>query len=227
MPVLIVVCNDVAAYLCGTFFGRTPLIKISPKKTWEGFIGGFVITLILAFIVSGYFAESRYLTCPIKSDIWRNYWNYTPCFQNPVFDFSHYVIPTPIRLFLHHLGIRVSSFRIAQIQWHSLILASFGSIIAPFGGFFASGFKRAFKVKDFSESIPGHGGFTDRVDCQFLMAFFSYLYIKSFIEISVIDSNYVLNLILNKLSLNEQLVVYTKLGDHLMTRQHNNNQLDR
>lgn len=185
-----------------------------------------MVTLILAFIISGYLAESRYLTCSIKSDIWRNYWNYTPCFPNPVFDFSPHTIPSPIRVFLHHLGIRVTSFRIAQIQWHSLILASFGSIIAPFGGFFASGFKRAFKVKDFSESIPGHGGFTDRVDCQFLMAFFSYLYIKSFIEISLIDSNYVLNLIFNKLSSKEQLEVYTKLGDYLRIEQRNNNQLD-
>jgi len=72
----------------------------------------------------------------------------------------------------------------------------FASIIAPFGGFFASGFKRAFKIKvcncfsnievsksailikhkqtchvfpilqDFGDSIPGHGGITDRMDCQ-------------------------------------------------------------
>jgi hypothetical protein len=38
--------------------------------------------------------------------------------------------------------------------------------VAPFGGFFASGFKRAFKIKDFGDAIPGHGGFTDRCsDC--------------------------------------------------------------
>lgn len=30
---------------------------------------------------------------------------------------------------------------------HSVILAMFASFIAPFGGFFASGFKRAFKIK--------------------------------------------------------------------------------
>lgn len=33
------------------------------------------------------------------------------------------------------------------VQWHALGLGLFASIIAPFGGFFASGFKRAFKIK--------------------------------------------------------------------------------
>ena len=33
------------------------------------------------------------------------------------------------------------------MAWHAIALACFSSLIAPFGGFFASGFKRAFKVK--------------------------------------------------------------------------------
>lgn len=32
-------------------------------------------------------------------------------------------------------------------QIHSVALSSFASIMGPFGGFFASGFKRAFKIK--------------------------------------------------------------------------------
>jgi CDP-diglyceride synthetase len=36
---------------------------------------------------------------------------------------------------------------IMPVQWHALALGLFASIIAPFGGFFASGFKRAFKFK--------------------------------------------------------------------------------
>lgn len=36
---------------------------------------------------------------------------------------------------------------VLPVQWHALCLGLFASIIAPFGGFFASGFKRAFKIK--------------------------------------------------------------------------------
>jgi phosphatidate cytidylyltransferase len=49
------------------------------------------------------------------------------------------------------------------------VIALFASLVAPFGGFFASGFKRALKIKDFADVIPGHGGVTDRMDCQILM----------------------------------------------------------
>lgn len=51
-PALLIVINDIAAYFTGFFFGRTPLIKLSPKKTWEGFIGASITTMFSAFLVS-------------------------------------------------------------------------------------------------------------------------------------------------------------------------------
>ncbi len=45
-------------------------------------------------------------------------------------------------------------------------MAIFTSIIAPFGGFWASAIKRTYGIKDFDSIIPGHGGVADRVDCQ-------------------------------------------------------------
>jgi phosphatidate cytidylyltransferase len=44
--------NDTMAYIVGSLIGRTPLSKISPKKTWEGTIGG----IILAALVIGWLA---------------------------------------------------------------------------------------------------------------------------------------------------------------------------
>lgn len=40
-------------------------------------------------------------------------------------------------------------------QIHSIFLSSFASLIGPFGGFFASGFKRAFKIKVICYSLYG------------------------------------------------------------------------
>lgn len=72
----------------------------------------------------------------------------------------------------------------APFQLHCLVMATFASLVAPFGGFFASGFKRAFNIKDFGHSIPGHGGMTDRMDCQFMMGLFAYVYYSSLIRVS-------------------------------------------
>ncbi len=52
--------NDTFAYLSGRFFGKTKLFeRISPKKTWEGTIGGILFTVIAAIILSQ-FSDARY-----------------------------------------------------------------------------------------------------------------------------------------------------------------------
>jgi len=48
--------NDTMAYIVGSLIGKTPLTAISPKKTWEGTIGGIllsvtVVTLYAAFVI--------------------------------------------------------------------------------------------------------------------------------------------------------------------------------
>ncbi|HVA99241.1 MAG TPA: phosphatidate cytidylyltransferase [Bacteroidia bacterium] len=48
--------NDTGAYLCGRAFGKHKLFeRISPKKTWEGFIGGFFLCMGIAFLIAHYF----------------------------------------------------------------------------------------------------------------------------------------------------------------------------
>ena len=44
------------------------------------------------------------------------------------------------------------------------------NLIGPFGGFFASAYKRYLGIKDFAKFIPGHGGITDRLDCVSIIA---------------------------------------------------------
>ena len=39
--------NDTMAYIVGSIIGKTPFSSISPKKTWEGTIGGVILTVIV------------------------------------------------------------------------------------------------------------------------------------------------------------------------------------
>lgn len=54
--------NDTFAFLSGKFFGKTKLFeRISPKKTWEGTIGGILFTLLMAFVLSTLFDPEQQL----------------------------------------------------------------------------------------------------------------------------------------------------------------------
>ncbi|EOD20398.1 phosphatidate cytidylyltransferase [Emiliania huxleyi CCMP1516] len=104
---------------------QKPFLAISPNKTWEGFFGGGICTVIFAFyfplLLVSYFHPT---VCPCEATL-----------QSHSIATPHTRAPSP---------------------------CAFASLVAPFGGFFASGIKRAYKIKDFSAIIPGHGGVFDR-----------------------------------------------------------------
>jgi len=52
---LLLWANDTGAYLTGITLGRHRLMeRISPKKSWEGFFGGLVISVAAAWLLSGW-----------------------------------------------------------------------------------------------------------------------------------------------------------------------------
>jgi phosphatidate cytidylyltransferase len=54
LPITIIVSiwiNDTMAYIVGSVIGKTPLSKISPKKTWEGTIGGIILCAAFTGII--------------------------------------------------------------------------------------------------------------------------------------------------------------------------------
>ena len=58
LPMMLIVSiwiNDTMAYIVGSFIGKTPLSAISPKKTWEGTIGGAILCIVVVTL-TGYFA---------------------------------------------------------------------------------------------------------------------------------------------------------------------------
>jgi len=54
--------NDTFAYLVGISIGKHRLFeRISPKKSWEGFIGGIICTQGVAYLISIYFTEIAWM----------------------------------------------------------------------------------------------------------------------------------------------------------------------
>lgn len=108
---------DIFSYYTGKHFGKTLLApRLSPKKTWEGLIGGALAGSLLLILLQG-----------IKALLW-------------------------------------SPFMIAA---------------AVFGDLFKSYIKRIVGIKDFSNILGEHGGFTDRFDSLLFTAPL-YLYLLKF-----------------------------------------------
>jgi phosphatidate cytidylyltransferase len=99
VPACLVICNDVFAYICGITMGRTPLIKLSPKKTVEGFVGAFLCTIVFAIAWGTFFSRFNYMICPVH-DLGVNVWSDMKCTPNPIFVWREWVIWKPVAAFL-------------------------------------------------------------------------------------------------------------------------------
>jgi phosphatidate cytidylyltransferase len=205
LPASMVIINDSSAYIFGVLFGKTPLIEISPNKTLEGFIGGLLSTILISFYVifmqlSRFLSNFEYLLCP------QDVISFTP--------FAFHSCNTSDLLQESLISVFGLQLYLSNLEISSIVLAIFAGFIAPFGGFFASGVKRAFKIKDFGDSIPGHGGMTDRMDCQILMGMFTCVWIHT--RLTSHDGS-IQNILLqiSMLSYSDQLSLFEELKKQL------------
>jgi phosphatidate cytidylyltransferase len=231
-PFLLVVVNDIMAYVagitCGRKFIQRPFITFSPNKTWEGFIGGGIFTMIAAWYLSRALAQYAWMTCPTNE--FRLAPGRLDCENHHIFQEAQSVIPPqifeifPIHLVkmipgvveycsvktananasatvgsmilercisgepshtFHHVELVLKN--VYPVQIHALWLGFFASVVGPFGGFLASAIKRAYGIKDFDSLIPGHGGVTDRLDCQFLMALCTWVHYNTFVKLATVS----------------------------------------
>jgi phosphatidate cytidylyltransferase len=60
--------NDTMAYMVGSLIGKTPFSKISPKKTWEGTIGGAILCVVVIGL-AGYFTMNSFKQSAIVAAI--------------------------------------------------------------------------------------------------------------------------------------------------------------
>uniref|UniRef100_A0A6B2L5K6 phosphatidate cytidylyltransferase n=1 Tax=Arcella intermedia TaxID=1963864 RepID=A0A6B2L5K6_9EUKA len=174
LPHSLIIVNDISAYFFGISLGRKiinrPLFKLSPNKTWEGYFGAMLFTIVLAFFAAPLYIRSDWFICPA------GLWN-----ENKGCDVTLFPHGTVFQLTDYKVPVLNWTVSIYPLQIHAVIFALFASVIAPVGGFLASAVKRALNKKDFDTLFPGHGGFMDRVDCQLLMVSFVYMYLSTFI----------------------------------------------
>ena len=68
LPLLTIISiwiNDTMAYIVGSMIGKRPLSKISPKKTWEGTVGGIILSIAVVGLIAFYGFKLEWLSIPI------------------------------------------------------------------------------------------------------------------------------------------------------------------
>eukprot|EP00667_Euglena_gracilis_P010107 EG_transcript_10284 len=207
-PMSLVIFNDCSAYFCGLLFGRkvfkVPFLPLSPNKTWEGFVGAAFLTVAFGFLAPVFMAQFEALTCPAQAP-----GDTHPCELSAVFRSTTYALPSVLATLLGRPTVQL-----LPVQLHGIAFGAFASLVAPFGGFFASAIKRAYEIKDFDNIIPGHGGLMDRFDCQFLMQLCSSVHYKTFVEALALTVPFVLRQV-DRLDPKQQAEVFEYLQARL------------
>ena len=145
---LVSLSTDIFALVFGLTLGKHKMAPaISPKKTWEGAIGGTTIAIIIGSIFIFLYPElASGLKLGAKIE-----------FFNGVFNYSEF---TP-------LG------KVSCVLLLTLLL----SICSQIGDLVASKLKRTYGIKDYSNIFPGHGGVLDRFDSTLFASAIFLLYI--------------------------------------------------
>lgn len=120
---LITIFTDTFAYITGSLIGKHKLAPtVSPKKTWEGFVGGLIFGTFISTI-----------------------------FYHTAFEYTGNIFIL-------------------------ILVVALLSTIGQLGDLVFSSTKRYYKIKDFGNIMPGHGGVLDRFDSIiFVVLAFSFI----------------------------------------------------
>lgn len=148
---LITMLTDTFAYLIGSKYGKRKMAPhISPKKSWEGAIGGAIIATIFASLFAIFYG---YVFVPgtMIGDLF-NATGEKTLLEN----FSSLADGIPLW---------VQSLILVPITFLATLFAQIGDLVA-------SRLKRTYHIKDFGNILPGHGGLLDRFDSVLFVAMF-------------------------------------------------------
>ena len=168
--------KHIFAYVCRTPWGSTPLIRISPKKDGQGVCRRLGLyhrhrrgirlhtDAVQVHDLSSYSVSRKHCTL---AGMW---------YRTSEYLRGQAWIVNPIRS-LPDANSSPAIFHLSNYFESQILLPSlqFNSTLS-FSRYLHLSLlclEDSFKIKDCGDSIPGHGGMTDCMDCQFMMVFFS------------------------------------------------------
>jgi len=131
--IVLAAINDTMAYCIGNLVGSRLLAPtLSPRKTWEGFLGGLLSVL----------AGSIFLFMHLNKKIGT----------------------VAIKVMGGNVKQVMKPFDTPMVIMAAYFFALLFVLLAVTGDLFESSLKRAVKIKDSGNILPGHGGVLDRID---------------------------------------------------------------
>jgi phosphatidate cytidylyltransferase len=98
LPIFLVICNDSFAWFsgvtCGRKFIHREFLRLSPNKTWEGFIGGCIGTMFVSWYLSKFMAQFKWMKCPMNEFLL--FPKTIDCEVDPIFQEANIRVPSQI-----------------------------------------------------------------------------------------------------------------------------------
>ena len=96
--------------------------------------------------LSYFLCKYSYFICPIEYNESLGQMSHWGCEPSINFVSQEFNLPETVSTLRRMIGMK-ETITLYPFLLHAFFMSMFASVIGPFGGFFASGFKRAFKIK--------------------------------------------------------------------------------
>jgi phosphatidate cytidylyltransferase len=97
-----IACTNIHFHIINSFlFARTKLIKLSSKKTWEGYIGGAFSIILFGFVLSARLCRYGSMICRLEYNGNSRTLTAENCEPLSIFRLQTYSLPLGFTIFMH------------------------------------------------------------------------------------------------------------------------------